>query len=44
MARIIVLVMVIVVGLWVVGQAFNAKRVVEKHHATLMSMMEVIEK
>ena len=44
MSRVILLVMVMVVGLWVAGQAFNAKRVVEERHATLMSMMEVIEK
>ena len=44
MSRIVLLMMVIVVGLWVVGQAINAKKVVEERHATLMSMIEVIEK
>ena len=44
MSRVVLMVMVVVVGLWVAGQAINTKRMVEKRHATLMSMMEVIEK
>ena len=40
MARAVVLVMIIVVaGLWVVGQVANTKRIVEKRHATLVAMM-----
>ena len=41
MSRVVMVVMVVVVGLWVVGQAINAKKVVEERHATLMSMVEV---
>ena len=41
MARIVIVVMVVVVGLWVAGQAINTKRMVERRHATLMSMVEV---
>ena len=41
MSRVVLMVMVVVVGLWVAGQAINAKRMVEKRHATLMSMVEV---
>ena len=46
MSRVVLMVMVVVVGLWVAGQAINTKRMVEERHATLMSMveMEVIEK
>ena len=46
MSRIVIVVMVmgVVVGLWVAKQAINTKRMVEERHATLMSMMGVIEK
>lgn len=44
MSRVVLMVMGVVVGLWVAGQAINTKRVVEERHATLMSMMGVIEK
>lgn len=44
MTRIVILVVVIVVGLWVGSQAINAKRVVEKHNAVLVDMVEVAEK
>ena len=41
MTRIVVLMMVLGVGLWVVGQATNAKRIMEKRHATLVAMVEI---
>ena len=44
MARVMVVVIVMMVGLWVVGQVTNAKRVVEKRHATLVAMVEVAGK
>ena len=44
MSRIVLMVMAVVVGLWVMGQAANAKRMVEKRHATLVAMMEVAGK
>ena len=44
MSRIVLLVMVVVVGLWVAGQAANVKRMVDKRHAVLMDTVEVIEK
>ena len=44
MSRVVLLVIVIVVGLWVVGQAINTKRMIEKRHATLVAMMEVAGK
>ena len=44
MARVMVVVIVMMVGLWVVGQAINAKRVIEKRHATLVAMVEVAGK
>ena len=45
MSRVVMLVVILMVGgLWVAGQAINTKRMVEERHATLMSMMEVIEK
>ena len=44
MSRVVVMVMVIGVGLWVVGQATNAKKRIECRHATLVAMMEVAGK
>ena len=44
MSRVVVIVMVIGVGLWVVGQATNAKRIMEKRHATLVAMVEIAGK
>ena len=41
MSRVVMVVMVVVMGLCVMGQALSAKRVVEERHATLMSMMDV---
>lgn len=41
MARVIVMVIVLGVCLWVVGQATNAKRIMEKRHATLVAMVEI---
>ena len=44
MSRIVILMMVIVVGLWVVGQGINAKRGIERRNANLVAMMEVAGK
>ena len=44
MARVMVVVIVMMVGLWIVGQATNAKRIMEKRHATLVAMVEVAGK
>ena len=44
MSRVVVMVMVVVVGLWVVGQAINTKKVVERRHATLVDMVEIAGK
>ena len=44
MARVIVLVMTLAVGLWIVGQAINTKRIVEKRHSNLVAMMEIAGK
>ena len=44
MSRVVMVVMVVVMGLWVVGQAINTKRMVERHHATLVAMMEMAGK
>ena len=44
MARIGMLVMVVVVGLWVVGQAINTKKIVEEHHAILMNVVEAAKR
>ena len=41
MSRVVLMVMVVVVGLCVAGQAINTKRMVEERHATLMSIVEV---
>ena len=44
MARVVILVMVLVVGLWVVGQAINTKRIVERRHSNLVTMVEMAGK
>lgn len=44
MSRVMVMVMVVVMGLWVVGQAINTKRVVERRHSKLVTMVEVAGK
>ena len=41
MTRIVVLMMVLGVGLWVVGQAINTKRIVERRHSNLVAVMEM---
>ena len=41
MARVVILMVILVIGLWVVGQAANTKRMLEKRHSTLVSMVEV---
>ena len=44
MSRVVLLVMVMVVGLWVMGQAINAKRAIEEHYTVLMNMVGEAEK
>ena len=44
MSRVVIVVMVVVVGLCVVGQAINTKRMVEQRHSNLVASLEVAEK
>ena len=46
MSRVVlmVMVMVVVAGLWVMGQAINAKRAIEEHYTVLMNMVGEAEK
>ena len=44
MSKVVLMVMVVVVGLWVVGQATNTKRMVEKRRAMMVAMVEVAGK
>ena len=44
MSRVVIVVMVVVVGLWVVGQATTAKEAVDRRNANLVAMMEIAGK
>lgn len=44
MARIVILVMILAIGLWILGQAINTKKMVERRHSNLITMMEIAGK
>ena len=44
MTRIVMLVVVLSIGLWVVGQATNTKKMVERRNANLVAIMEIAGK
>ena len=44
MARVIMLVIILVVGLWIVVQAVNTKKMVERRHSNLITMIEMAGK
>lgn len=44
MSRVVMVVMVVVVGLWVMGQATITKRIIEKRHSALMDVVEMAGK
>ena len=39
MARIVILVITLAIGLWIVVQAINTKKMVERRHSNLITMM-----
>ena len=44
MARIVILVITLAVGLWIVVQAINTKNMVERRHSNLITMIEMAGK